>query len=325
MVAAGGFAVWLAFPTYPAYDSLYALLWAQEIWGGALPNFDAYRAPTEHPLLLPVGLVLAPFGDFGARLFVALCLAGMVALVAAVYRLGKLVAGVPGGFVAAGLLLTRFNFGLLASKGYLDVPYCALVAWAMALEAEKPRRGGAVWWLLGLAGLLRPRRGCSPGSYGLWLGRGGLVSRARALLPAFAAPAIWATLDFVVTGNPLFSMQHTDALAAELQREIPLSRVPYQTLYLLAEILKWPLMILAAAGAVLAIRGRVKALAVPAAVARRHHRDLPRDRERRPGDGLPLPPAVRDRRRAAGGVRARPAGRGWTAGRGGACRGWRGR
>ena len=148
--------MWLAFPTYPAYDSLYSLLWAQEIWGGALPNFDAYRAPTEHPLLLPVGLVLAPFGDFGARLFVALCLAGMVALVAAVYRLGRLVAGVPGGFVAAGLLLTRFNFGLLASKGYLDVPYCALVAWAMALEAEKPRRGGAVWWLLGLAGLLRP-------------------------------------------------------------------------------------------------------------------------------------------------------------------------
>ena len=49
----------------------------------------------------------------------------------------------PGGLVAAALLLTRFNFGLLASKGYLDIPYCALVAWAMALEAERPRRGGA--------------------------------------------------------------------------------------------------------------------------------------------------------------------------------------
>ena len=146
--------------------------------GGALPGFDAYRAPTEHPLLLPVGLVLAPFGDAGARAFVALCLAGMVALVVAVYRLGRLAAGVPGGLVAAALLLTRFNFGLLASKGYLDIPYCALVAWAMALEAERPRRGGAVWWLLGLAGLLRPEAWLLAGLYGLWLGRGGLGAAA---------------------------------------------------------------------------------------------------------------------------------------------------
>jgi hypothetical protein len=267
LVGAGGLAVWLAFPTYPAYDSLYSLLWAQDVWDGALPNFDAYRAPTEHPLLLPVGLVLAPFGDAGARLFVALCLAGMVALVAAVYRIGKLVAGVPGGLIAAALLLTRLNFGLLASKGYLDVPYCAMVVWAMALEAERPRRGGPVWWLLGLAGLLRPEAWVLAGAYGLWLGRGGIAARARALAPAFAAPAIWAALDLIVTGNPLFSIQHTDALAAELQREIPLSEIPYQTVLLLAEILKWPLLALAVVGAVLAVRGRVQPLAVPAVVA----------------------------------------------------------
>ena len=211
--------------------------------------------------------MLAPFGDFGARIFVALCLAGLVALVAAVYRLGKLAAGVPGGLVAAALLLTRFNFGLLASKGYLDVPYCALVAWAMALEAERPRRGGAVWWLLGLAGLLRPEAWLLAGLYGLWMGRGGIVSRAKALLPAAAAPALWAALDFAVTGDPLFSIHHTDALAAELQRDIPLSRLPYMTLFLLTEILKWPLIALAAIGAVLAIRSRNRALAVPSVVA----------------------------------------------------------
>jgi hypothetical protein len=124
-----------------------------------------------------------------------------------------------------------------------------------------------VWWLLALAGLLRPEAWLLAGLYGLWLGRGGLASRAKALLPAFAAPALWATLDFVVTGNPLFSMQHTDALAAELQREIPLERVPYMTLFLLTEILKWPLIFLAAAGAVLAVRARARPLAVPAAVA----------------------------------------------------------
>ena len=157
LVVAGAFAVFLAFPTYPAYDSLYSLLWAQRGPGtGSCPASTPTARRPQHPLLLPVGLVLAPFGDAGARAFVALCLAGMVALLVAMYRLGRLVAGVPGGLVAAGLLLTRFNFGLLASKGYLDIPYCALVTWAMVLEAERPRRGGAVWWLLGLAGLLRP-------------------------------------------------------------------------------------------------------------------------------------------------------------------------
>ena len=267
LVVAGALAVFLAFPTYPAYDSLYSLIWAKEVLGGQLPGFDAYRAPTEHPLLLPVGLVLAPFGDAGARAFVALCLAGMVALLVAMYRFGKLVAGVPGGLVAAGLLLTRFNFGLLASKGYLDIPYCALVTWAMVLEAEKPRRGGAVWWLLGLAGLLRPEAWLLAGLYGLWLGKGGIVPRLKALLPAAAAPAIWAALDFAVTGDPLFSIHHTDALAAELQRDIPLHSLPGMTLELLTEILKAPLMLLAAVGIVLAVRDRRRVLAVPGAVA----------------------------------------------------------
>lgn len=267
LVAVGGLAVFLAYPTYPAYDSLYALLWAQELLDGGRPGFDGYRTPTEHPLLLPVGLLLAPFGEAGARMFIALCFAGLVALVAAVYRLGRLAAGMVGGFVAAGLLLTRFNFGLLASKGYLDVPYCAFVAWAMALEAERPRRGGAVWWLLGLAGLLRPEAWLLAGLYGLWLGSGGVRSRARALLPALAAPAIWMALDFAVTGDLLFSIRHTDALAAELQREIPLGEIPDMTLLLLTEILKLPVLALAGVGVLLALRGRVQPLAVPATVA----------------------------------------------------------
>ncbi|MBE2315356.1 hypothetical protein DVA67_005175 [Solirubrobacter sp. CPCC 204708] len=267
LVTAAGLAVFLAYPTYPAYDSLYALLWARELLDGTTPGFDGYRTPTQHPLLLPVGLLLVPFGDAGARLFIALCFAGLVALVAAVYRLGKLAAGPVGGFVAAGLLLSRFNFGLLASKGYLDVPYCAFVAWAMALEAERPRRGGAVWWLLGLAGLLRPEAWLLAGLYGLWIGRGGLIRRAQAALPALAAPAIWMALDLAVTGDPLFSIRHTDALAAELQREIPLGEIPHMTLFLLTEILKLPVLLLAGIGVVLALRARAVPLAVPAAVA----------------------------------------------------------
>ena len=183
------------------------------------------------------------------------------------YRLGRLAAGPVGGFVAAGLLLTRFNFGLLASKGYLDVPYCAFVAWAMALEAERPKRGGAVWWLLGLAGLLRPEAWLLAGLYGLWLGSGGVRNRVRVALPALAAPGLWMALDFAVTGNPLFSIQHTDALAAELQREVPLGEIPQMTGSLLIEVLKLPVLLLAVVGVLLALRGRVRPLAVPAVVA----------------------------------------------------------
>ena len=213
--------VFVAFPTYPTYDSQYALLWAGELVDGA-PGFDDYRAPTQHPLLLPVGLVLAPFGDAGARVFVGLCLAagraarGHVPARAARRR-------VPGGIVAGGLLLTRLNFGLLASIGFLDIPYCALLAWAIALEVERPRRGGAVSWLLGLAGLLRPEAWLLAGLYGLWLGAAGWW-RGCGRWPAAAAPVLWAAIDLVVTGDPLFSIHHTDALAAELQRERPYRR-----------------------------------------------------------------------------------------------------
>lgn len=50
----------LVYPTYPNYDSIYSLLWGREILDGHLPSFEAYRAPTEHPLWLAVSTVLVP-------------------------------------------------------------------------------------------------------------------------------------------------------------------------------------------------------------------------------------------------------------------------
>ena len=35
------------------------------------------------------------------------------------------------------LLLTRFDFPFLAARGYIDIPYMALVVWAAALEVER--------------------------------------------------------------------------------------------------------------------------------------------------------------------------------------------
>ncbi len=79
-------AIWgfFAFPTYPNYDSYYSLLWGREILDGALPSYDAYRAPTPHPLAIAVGTLLSPLGHGAERIWILLCVASFVALVAGV-------------------------------------------------------------------------------------------------------------------------------------------------------------------------------------------------------------------------------------------------
>ena len=58
-------------------------------------------------------------------------------------------------------------------------------------------------------------------------GAGHCAIGSRALAPALTAPLLWALTDLVVTGDPLFSLRHTDALAAELHREVPLTHLPW--------------------------------------------------------------------------------------------------
>jgi hypothetical protein len=259
---------WASFSTYPQYDSLYAFVWAREIWDGGLPGFDAYRAPTEHPLLLPVGLALAPFGDAGLRAFVLVDVLSFVALVAAVWRLGRAAAGVLGAVLAAALIASRLNFSLLAAIGFLDIPYCALIAWACVLAVEHgPRRATRVFALLALAGLLRPEAWLLAGLFAVWCGwRASWAERIRFAALAAIAPVLWSLVDLVVTGDPLFSLLHTDGLALELQRERPLSSLPWLSVRLLAEVLKWPVLVLGVTGIGVAVwRGR-RDLAVVAAL-----------------------------------------------------------
>lgn len=265
LLATLGLALYARYPTYPAYDSLTALSWGRDILDGRLPAFDAFRAPTQHPLLLALGVVLEPLGSVAARVWVVICVLSLVALVAAMYRLGRAAAGVLGGLAAAALIASRLNFALLTTLGFLDIPYCALAAWAAVLEVERPRRGGPVWVLLALAGLLRPEAWMLAGLYALWIGLPlGWPGRARAAAAAAVAPAIWAAIDLAVTGNPLFSLTYTDASAAELQRERPLLGLPWLMVRLLAEILKWPVLGAAVIGLALALLLRRSDLRVPA-------------------------------------------------------------
>jgi hypothetical protein len=210
---------YFAFPTYPTYDSFYALLWGRDLLHLHLPDFHVYRAPTEHPLAIAFGMFCSIFGQGGARLMVLGSIASFVALVAGSYRLSRLCFGPVVGFVAALLVLSRFFVENLAAQGYLDITYVALVVWAAALEVERPRRGGPVFALLAAAGLLRPDAWVLSGVYWLWCSwRADNRKRLRYLLFAASAPLIWALLDTIVTGNPLYSLTATSGLAQELER-----------------------------------------------------------------------------------------------------------
>ncbi|HXR28522.1 MAG TPA: hypothetical protein VN772_03005 [Solirubrobacteraceae bacterium] len=219
VLCAGALIGYFAFPTYPTYDSFYALLWGRDLLHLHLPDFRVYRGPTEHPLAIVYGMFCSLFGQGGARLMVLGSIASFVAMVAGAYRLGRLCFGPVVGLAAALLVLSRFFVENLAAQGYLDISYVALILWAVVLEVERPRRGTPVFVLLAAAGLLRPDAWVLSGAYWLWCSwRADNRTRVRYLALAASAPLLWAAMDTLVTGNPLYSLTATSGLAAELER-----------------------------------------------------------------------------------------------------------
>src|SRR5580698_9239971 len=147
----GALVGYFAFPTYPTYDSFYALLWGRDLLHLQLPDFGVYRAPTEHPLAIAFGMFCSLFGQTGARLMVLGSIASFVALTVGLFRLTRLCFGPLVAVLAALLMLTRLYDANLAAQGYLDLTYLALIVWATALEVERPRRGTPVFVLLAAA------------------------------------------------------------------------------------------------------------------------------------------------------------------------------
>lgn len=262
-----------AFPTYTTYDSLYSLLWGRELLHGELPSFQVYRAPTEHPLAIAFGALLSLLGNAGDRVMIAATLASFVALAAGMYRLAAAAFTPLVGVVAALLVVTRFDFAFLAVRGYLDIPYLALVVWAAALEAEARAGGGpgrhrgvGVLVLLGLAGLMRPEGWLLAGLYWLWLAVDRRATWGRRLWTAglaAAGPAIWALVDLAVTGDPLFSLHSTSSLAEDLGRAKGLASVPYATWAFLVSLDKFPVLVAGIVGLGLALLVAPRRLGMP--------------------------------------------------------------
>lgn len=255
-------------PGYAGYDASWALVWGEQIAGGGLPDYESPVAPTPHPLANAVAIVLSMFDDGGEVALVTLTFLSFGALVAGVVVLVGRLAWWPAGIAAALLLATRGLLGREVAFASTDVPFLALVVWAGALEASRPRRGAPVLALLALAGLLRPDAWLLSLAYLTWIAR---TTGVRALpvpaLLAIAAPLLWALSDLVVTGDPLHSLQGTRALAAELDRPTGLSTAADAVAPALGDVLGTLPLLAGAIGMLATAALAPRRVALPAAVA----------------------------------------------------------
>jgi hypothetical protein len=254
--AAIGTAVYAVFPHgFANYDTLYTLVWGQQIGRGETPQYDLPIAPTPHPLAELVGLVLSPFsGAHAEDVTVVLAYLGLGAVGYLLFRLGQLWFTWPVGVLAALLFLTREPVLSYGVRAYVDLPYLALVLAALVVETRRPRAGVPVLVLLGLAGLLRPEAWLFSAVYLAWVGRAAPrqnVMRLAAL--AAVAPLLWALSDLLVTGNPLWSLTKTRDTADTLQRVTGLDDVPTTMPRRIGEILREPVLVAAAAGGLLSL------------------------------------------------------------------------
>ena len=108
--------VWAITRTYPNYDSYFHLIWGRELLDGVAPSFEAYAAPTQHPLFVALGAVLGlVFGESADRVLVLVCLLSHAALVFGTYRLGAAVFGRWSGALGALFVAASASFLLYAA------------------------------------------------------------------------------------------------------------------------------------------------------------------------------------------------------------------
>ncbi len=305
LLVAAAVVAWLILQTAPNYDTATHLMWAGELLDGRTADVSALASPTLHPLWLLAAIPAAATG-YGAALLQLVALISFAVVIASAYRLASDVAGWVAGAVAALATASSFALMLLAFKAYVDLPFLALVLTALVVEWTSTRGDGAadveaggavdhkvaapsatvhplvVPGLMFVAGLLRPEAWAFGMLFvGLRVVRGRLASdrlaeavRAQvvAALIVVAAPVLWLLTDLVLTGDPLHSLNGTQALAEELGRPTGLATAPKELLLLLGDLARPPIAAAGVLGIGLAVwlrgwRRLVLPLAVLAAAA----------------------------------------------------------
>lgn len=275
------------------YDTLYALAWGGQLSRGSTPAYAVPIAPTPHPLIEVLGVVLSPLGPAGVvHVTVALAFLALSACAWVVYALAARWFGRAAGALAALLLITRVPVLSYGVRAYIDIPYLLLVLSALLVESRRPRAGWPVLGLLALAGLLRPEAWAFSGLYWVYLIawpawralRSGDAPRqasadspqlsadgprlseraARQLgrsrreiagltLLAAAAPLVWVLSDLLITGDALWSLTNTRHTAHALDRITGIAHVPEYVPRRIGEILRPPVLVGAALGGVLSL------------------------------------------------------------------------
>jgi Dolichyl-phosphate-mannose-protein mannosyltransferase len=274
-IAGGAVALWLIFSHgFVQYDTFYALVWGDQIASGESPDYDAPLAPTPHPLATLVGVLLSPLGDGAETAVMVIAFLSLAAVVYLVYRLGTEWFNPWVGALAAAIFITRqplLDFGV---RAYVDIPYLALLLWALLLETRSRRAGAPVLALLAIAGLLRPEAWLFAGAYLLYLVYGEMTEgEARATPPrgpvgrfvaflhrrdglmltalAVAAPVTWVLFDLVFAGDPLHSLTGTQDTVEALDRDTGITGLVVDGPQRLGEVLREPVLLGAAVGIVL--------------------------------------------------------------------------
>jgi hypothetical protein len=255
LILAGAVAAWAMVGTgFANYDAAYALVWGRDLARGDLPRYDVPVSPTPHPLTNLLGAILSPLGDGAETALVVIAFLALGALAALTYVLGARWFGRAAGALAAAIVITRQPILSFGARAYLDIPYVVLVLAALAIEARRPRAGAPVLIWLGLAGLLRPEAWLFSAAYVAYLAHGGERARlVRLVALAAAAPIVWLAADWIVTGDPLWSLTDTREGAQELGRVTGLQHVPLTAPRRLGEILREPVLLGALAGGLLAL------------------------------------------------------------------------
>ena len=260
-LAAAALAWLLVRSGFANYDTAYSLLWGADLAHGRTPDYSVTLAPTPHPLATLLGVLLSPFGEGAETITVVLAFLVLGAVAALTYLLGTRWFGPVAGALAAAIVITREPVLSFGTRAYLDLPYLAFVLGALYVHARHATDGAArncryatatcatVLVLLGLAGLLRPEAWLFAAAYWFWIGR-----PWRLALLAAAAPLIWFASDWAIAGDPLHSLLDTRDNARDLQRATGLDEVPVTVPRRIGEILREPVLLGAAIGAVVAWR-----------------------------------------------------------------------
>jgi hypothetical protein len=212
LAAAGATLIYLLRPGAVTDDTYAFMDWGRDLRHGFTPLLE-HR--TFQPLPIGVGAVVSFFGSAAPTIVVLVCLAALVLLAEAAWRIVAMLGfRQPAPLLAAVLALATPLLPVLALSAYNNLPFATFVLLALMFELERRRR--AAWTALILASLTRPEGWAFLLAYGaLAWWRAGRPLAPRGVAPvaiaALAPMALWIALEWGLFGDPLYSLRNTTA------------------------------------------------------------------------------------------------------------------